>query len=74
MWSDTFKYPSEWTADLESAKKNIEHIKNRIRILMSSNENMFEVMSKEKDKVKSFYSGDKLIETLTENTDPVKFA
>ena len=74
MWSDTFKYPSEWTADLESAKKNIEHIKNRIRILMSSNEDMFEVMSKEKDKVKSFYSGDKLIETLTENTDPVKFA
>jgi hypothetical protein len=41
---------------------------------MSSNEDMFEVMSKEKDKVKSFYSGDKLIETLTENTDPVKFA
>ena len=40
MWSDTIKYPSEWTADLESAKKNIEHIKNRIRILNSDNVNV----------------------------------
>ena len=59
MWSDTFKYPSEWTRDLESTKKNIEQIKARIRILMKSNEDLGELMDSEKAKVNQFYSGEK---------------
>jgi hypothetical protein len=74
MWSDTFKYPSEWTRDLESTKQNIDNIKTRIRILMKSNTDLQDIMSKEIDNVKSFYSTDRLIERLTENMDPVKFA
>ena len=74
MWSDTFKYPSEWTRDLESAKQNIDNIKTRIRILMKSNTDLQDIMSKEVDKVKQFYYADKLIERLTESMDPVKFA
>ena len=41
---------------------------------MSSNEDMSDAMGKEKVKVRSFYSGDKLLDILEENTDPVKFA
>ena len=74
MWSDTFKYPSEWTRDLESTKKNIEQIKARIRILMKSNEDLGELMDSEKAKVNQFYSGEKLIERITESMDPVKYA
>ena len=74
MWSDTFKYPSEWTRDLESAKQNIDNIKTRIRILMKSNTDLQDIMDKEVDRVKAFYYADKLVERLTESMDPVKFA
>jgi hypothetical protein len=41
---------------------------------MKSNTDLQDIMSKEIDNVKSFYSTDRLIERLTENMDPVKFA
>ena len=40
MWSDTFKYPSEWTTSLDSAKANIENIKSYIRKQMNANTDM----------------------------------
>ena len=58
----------------EKSKQNIDNIKTRIRILMKSNTDLQDIMSKEIDNVKSFYSTDRLIERLTENMDPVKFA
>jgi len=64
MWSDTFKYPSEWTANLEAAKENIENIKSYIRKQMNSNTDMQWEMREELGRVKKFYHADKLIQHL----------
>jgi hypothetical protein len=64
MWSDTFKYPSEWTANLEAAKQNIENIKSYIRKQMNSNTDMQWEMREELGRVKKFYHADKLIQHL----------
>lgn len=66
MWSDMFKYPSEWTTSLESTKKNIENIKAYVRIQMSKNEDMQFAMSQEIEKVKKFYYGNELVKKLKE--------
>ena len=60
MWSDNFKYPSEWTTSLAAAKKNIENIKAYIRMQMSKNTDMNWLMREESKRVGNFYSGDKL--------------
>ena len=41
---------------------------------MKSNEDLGELMDSEKAKVNQFYSGEKLIERITESMDPVKYA
>ena len=64
MWSDTFKYPSAWTANLEAAKQNIENIKSYIRKQMNSNTDMQWEMREELGRVKKFYHADKLIQHL----------
>jgi len=64
MWSDTFKYPSEWTTNLEAAKQNIENIKSYIRKQMNSNTDMQWEMREELGRVKKFYHADKLIQHL----------
>jgi len=66
MWSDMFKYPSEWTTSLESTKKNIENIKAYVRMQMSKNEDMQFAMSQENEKVKKFYYGNELVKKLKE--------
>lgn len=66
MWSDMFKYPSEWTTSLESTKKNIENIKAYVRMQMSKNEDMQFAMSQEIAKVKKFYYGNELVKKLKE--------
>lgn len=66
MWSDMFKYPSEWTTSLESTKKNIENIKAYVRMQMSKNEDMQFAMSQEIEKVKKFYYGNELVKKLKE--------
>ena len=66
MWSDMFKYPSEWTTSLESTKKNIENIKAYVRMQMSKNEDMQFTMSQEVEKVKKFYYGNELVKKLKE--------
>ena len=66
MWSDMFKYPSEWTTSLESTKKNIENIKAYVRMQMSKNEDMQFAMSQENEKVKKFYYGNELVNKLKE--------
>ena len=68
MWSDTFKYPSEWTSSLESAKQNIDNIKTRIHILMRSNRDLQDVMTNETEKVRNFYSVDNLVKELHKYT------
>jgi len=60
MWSENFKYPSEWTISLDAAKKNIENIKAYIRMQMSKNSDMDWLMREESKRVRNFYSGDKL--------------
>jgi glycosyltransferase involved in cell wall biosynthesis len=64
MWSDTFKYPSEWTTSLDAVKENIEQIKTHIRILMNKNSDMEDAMSKEIENVRNFYSVDNLVKEL----------
>ena len=66
MWSDMFKYPSEWTTSLESTKKNIGNIKAYVRMQMSKNEDMQFAMSQEVEKVKKFYYGNELVKKLKE--------
>jgi len=64
MWSSTFKYPSEWTTNLEAAKQNIENIKSYIRKQMNYNTEMQWEMCEELGRVKKFYHADKLIQHL----------
>tara|TARA_B100001094_G_scaffold60705_1_gene56288 strand:+ start:24160 stop:25242 length:1083 start_codon:yes stop_codon:yes gene_type:complete len=64
MWSDTFKYPSEWTTSLDAVKENIEQIKTHIRILMNKNSDMSESMNKEIENVRNFYSVNDLVTEL----------
>lgn len=66
MWSDMFKYPSEWTTSLELTKKNIENIKAYVRMQMSKNEDMQFAMSQENERVKKFYYGNELVKKLKE--------
>ena len=68
MWSDQFKYPSEWTSSLDATKKNIENIKAYIHMQMSKNSDLTWTMNEELRNVERFYSGDKLITYLKENT------
>ena len=64
MWSDMFKYPSEWTTSLDAAKKNIENIKAYIRMQMSKNADMTWLMHEELGRVRKFYYADNLISHL----------
>ena len=64
MWSDTFKYPSEWTTSLDAAKANIENIKAYIRKQMNANTDMQWEMQEELGRVREFYYADKLISHL----------
>ena len=69
MWSDHFKYPSEWTSSLDATKKNIENIKAYIRMQMSKNSDLTWTMNEELRNVEKFYSGSKLIKTIKENLE-----
>ena len=64
MWSESFKYPSEWTTSLEAAKKNIANIKAYIRMQMSKNSDMQFLMHEETKRVRKFYYADNLIKHL----------
>ena len=64
MWSDTFKYPSEWTMNLDAAKQNIENIKSYIRKQMNANTDMQWEMQEELGRVRKFYYADNLISHL----------
>ena len=64
MWSDTFKYPSEWTMNLDAAKQNIENIKSYIRKQMNANTDMQWEMREELGRVRKFYYADNLISHL----------
>lgn len=64
MWDETFKYPSEWTTNLEAAKKNIANIKAYIRMQMSKNSDMQFLMKQEVERVQKFYHATKLIDIL----------
>lgn len=64
MWSDTFKYPSEWTTSLDAVKANIESIKAYIRKQMNANTDMQWEMQEELGRVREFYYADKLISHL----------
>lgn len=68
MWSDTFKYPSEWTMNLDAAKQNIENIKSYIRKQMNANTDMQWEMREELGRVRKFYYSDKLINVLKESS------
>ena len=64
MWSEDFKYPSEWTSSLEATKENIENIKAYISMQMTKHTAMQPLLVQEISKVQKFYSGDKLITYL----------
>lgn len=64
MWSEDFKYPSEWTSSLAATKENIENIKAYISMQMTKSTAMQPLLVQEISKVQKFYSGDKLITYL----------
>jgi hypothetical protein len=53
---------------LDATKKNIENIKAYIHMQMSKNSDLTWTMNEELRNVEKFYSGDKLITYLKENT------
>jgi hypothetical protein len=68
MWSEQFKYPSEWTTSLDSTKKNIENIKAYIHTQMNKNADIQPMLQEEINSVKSFYSGNDIVDYLNNNT------
>lgn len=68
MWSDNFKYPSEWTSSLAAAKENIENIKAYIHTKMVFSEDMDHTIADELKSVGDFYSGSKLASYLTDKS------
>lgn len=64
MWRNEFKYPSEWTADLERTKKHIEQIKDYIRTRMNNYDEFQSLINHGRLQVESFYDASKLVSVL----------
>lgn len=64
MWSDDFKYPSEWASDMESYEQHKDAIINRIRDIMSNHESYTNKLKPEIPRLYDFYHGEKLVNTV----------
>ena len=64
MWRNEFKYPSEWTTNLESTKKHIEEIKQYIRTRMNNYDEFESLINHGKRQVEAFYDASKLVNIL----------
>lgn len=65
MYSDQFKYPSEWTKDFDSAKMHMEKLVGCARAHLENYERISSNLSKERDRLLvKFFSADALYENL----------
>ena len=66
MYSDDFKYPSEWTESWDSYVKNKSKVIQKLKNYMESYKNYHNLVNTESAQLsQKFFSGNKMYDTIT---------